>query len=118
VLAAPAPPLPSFSPPPPLSPPPSLPPPSSSAPPSVAPVAMAAPPMAPEPTSWGGEPPAWIGEAGASVVDVPPEALLVGPSLRSKMAMLGFGALTGLAIVAMALAASGQIGRLLGGPAS
>jgi hypothetical protein len=32
--------------------------------------------------------------------------------------MLGFGALTGLAIVAMALAASGQLGRLLGGPAS
>jgi serine/threonine protein kinase len=115
VFAAPAPP-PSLSPPPSFSPPPFSPPPFS--PPAVAPVALATPPMAAEPAAWGGDPPAWSGEASAAAVDVSVEAPPVGPSLRSKAAMLGFGALTGLAIVAMVLAASGQLGRLLGGSAS
>jgi hypothetical protein len=61
------------------------------------------------------EVPAWGGiePVAATPLEVVAEPTVTGPSLGSKLMMLGFGVLTGFAILMVVLAASGQLGRFL-----
>ena len=63
------------------------------------------------PSSSSPYPPAFV--PVESVVEAPIVAP-AGPSLGLRLAMLGFGALTGLVILVIGLAATGHLGRLLG----
>jgi serine/threonine-protein kinase len=83
-------------------------PPQSFSPPPPQPAAAAAAPAYPPPSPY---PPAFV--PVESVVEAPIVAP-AGPSLGLRLAMLGFGALTGLVILVIGLAATGHLGRLLG----
>jgi len=99
---------------------PPAPPPQTLAPPAMEP-AFAPPPQSfspPAAPAFASPPPSYPPQAPVfapveSVVEVPVVAA-AGPPLGLRLAMLGFGALTGIVILVVALAATGHLGRLLG----
>jgi serine/threonine-protein kinase len=86
---------------------PSFAPPPPSAPPSFLPTPEA-PPPSPAPPMW-----APVADAPAPF-EAPVVMVAPGPSLGLRLAMLGFGVMSGLAIVVLVLAATGHLRRLLG----
>jgi eukaryotic-like serine/threonine-protein kinase len=102
----------------------------SAPPPQPPPAAMLSPPvMEPAPPPFSPPPPSFSPppsppapsfppiEAGVEAVVAPMVGVMpvvAGPSLGLRLAMLGFGVLTGLVIVVVVLAATGTLGRLIG----